>query len=309
MDDRERVGRAPRATVLERGGIRLHLFPPAPELAPYLTVYYRTEVPSADPVEDWLPPEWANLRAGRGTTYEAAIGEAPLERVPETILSGPTSRVTRLKIGGNYDSWGVGLLPLGLAKFFGVAASEIADRFEDLDNFPALAGFRQLLDTLMKDSAAHDANVAQLDHAFTALLDRPLAASETIVGIHRALLSESDVTVASMAASIGTSPRTLERHCTRYFGFSPQLLLRRQRFLRSLAKFMVDPSMKWIASLDTRYHDQAHFLRDFRCFLGMKPSQYAAMDHPIAITAARARQEALGVAMQVLHEPTKEIAR
>lgn len=305
MDGRKRAPREPRATRMEQGGIRLHLFPPAPALAPYITVYYRTEAPGPGLVEDWLPPEWANLRAGRGAIYEAAIGDQPLRQVPPAILSGPTSQVTRLRIGGGYDSWGVGLLPLGLAKFFGVRAADFANRFDDLQDLPELARFQRLLERLMDRPDAFTANVDLLDATFKALLDKPLAAGDTIVALHRELLSEGDTTVASIAKRLAVSPRTLERLAPRYFGFSPQLLLRRQRFLRSLAKYMVDPSMKWIASLDTRYHDQAHFLRDFRSFLGMKPSDYAAMDHPIAMTAARARQEALGVAMQVLHAPER----
>lgn len=302
------IDRGQRETVYEGGGIRLSLFTPSARLAPYITVFYRTEAPGPGPVEDFLPPEWANLRTGRGSIYEAAIGEGPLVRVPPIILSGPTSRVTRLCIGGGYDSWGVGLLPLGLAKFFGVNASDYADRYEDLALLPQFADFGALMDTLMRDPGDVEANVDRLEAAFTALLDRPVEGAGAIVATHLALLSEEDPTVSGVASAVGVSPRTLERYCKRWFGFPPQLLLRRQRFLRSLAKFMVDPSMKWIASLDTHYHDQAHFLRDFRRFLGMKPSEYAAMEHPIAITAARARMETLGEAMQVLHPPPENVA-
>jgi AraC-like DNA-binding protein len=309
MNGREQPEQGAQATVLEQCGVRLHLFPPAPELAPFITVYYRTEVPGSGAIEDWLPPEWANLRAGNGAVYEAAIGGESLRRVPECILSGPTSKVTQLRIGGTYDSWGVGLLPLGLAKFFGVRADTLADRFEDLSALPGMGTFDDLLKGLMANPGDVEGNVAKLDATFIAFLDRPVPQSDTISAIHHALLSEDGYTVGNLARELAISPRTLERLCARYFGFTPQLLLRRQRFLRSLAKFMVDPSMKWIASLDNQYHDQAHFLRDFKRFIGMRPSEYGAMNHPIAMTAARARSEALGVAMQILHGPVAEQGR
>lgn len=297
-----------RAAMVEHAGMRLHLFPPDPALAPYITVYYRVEVPGPEPLEDWLPPEWANLRIGQGEVYEAAIGERAMEKVPRAILSGPTSRVTRLKIGGRFESWGVGLLPLGFAQFVGMPVCAVADRFDDFDLHPALSPLRDLMESLMDAPAASEANVARLNAGLGAMLDPPVGHADAIIATHRALLSGNEPTVAAVAARVGVSTRTIERFCARRFGFAPQLFLRRQRFLRSLGKFMVDPSMKWIASLDSQYHDQAHFVRDFRRFLGMRPSEYSAMPHPIAMTAARARREALGEAMQVLHTPSGHVA-
>ena len=75
--------------------------------------------------------------------------------------------------------------------------------------------------------------------------------------------------------------RSLERLCGRYFGFPPKLLLRRQRFLRSLAQFMLHSAGSWSKALDWQYYDQAQFVRDFRSFMGTTPSEYADTPHPI----------------------------
>ena len=75
--------------------------------------------------------------------------------------------------------------------------------------------------------------------------------------------------------------RSLERLCRRYFGFPPKLLLRRQRFLRTLAQFMFDTRLTWSKAIDGQYYDQAQFVRDFRSFMGMTPSEYADTPHPI----------------------------
>ena len=68
---------------------------------------------------------------------------------------------------------------------------------------------------------------------------------------------------------------------------------------------MLDPSLKWLSTLDYQYHDQAHFVRDFRRFMGMSPSAYAKLDKPLLIAAARARMEIAGEAVQGLHEPVR----
>ena len=103
---------------------------------------------------------------------------------------------------------------------------------------------------------------------------------------------------------IGILPlRTVERVCNRAFGFSPKLLLRRQRFLRSLADYVLDPSLKWIGAMDSQYHDQAQFVRDFKQFMGMSPRQYAALDKPILTAVMRERARFAGKAVQALDSP------
>nr|WP_282099696.1 helix-turn-helix domain-containing protein [Qipengyuania qiaonensis] len=103
----------------------------------------------------------------------------------------------------------------------------------------------------------------------------------------------------------GMKPRTFERFCKRHFGFAPSALLRRQRFLRSLGKYMLDPSMRWIGSLDTHYWDQAHFIREFRATMNMKPSEFAALPHPISGAAVRLTSMRAGVTMQALYHPDR----
>jgi len=108
-----------------------------------------------------------------------------------------------------------------------------------------------------------------------------------------------------MAEAAGLPAHTLERLCRRHFGFAPSLLLRRQRFMRSLAQYMIDPSLKWIGAIDGHYHDQAQFVRDFHRFMGMSPREYAARPHPVLSAVMRARQAAAGAAVQALHKPAR----
>jgi len=96
----------------------------------------------------------------------------------------------------------------------------------------------------------------------------------------------------------------LERLCRRHFGFPPSLLLRRQRFMRSLSQYMLDPELTWIGAIDSHYHDQAQFVRDFHRFMGMSPRTYAALPHPVLAGVMRARMVAAGAPVQALHVPS-----
>ena len=99
--------------------------------------------------------------------------------------------------------------------------------------------------------------------------------------------------------------RALERLCGRYFGFPPKLLLRRQRFMRSLAEFMLQNAANWSEAMDWHYHDQAQFVREFRSFRGMSPGEYAARDHSILGAFMKERARVWGAAAQTLDKPTR----
>lgn len=284
--------------------VSLRFFLPSPELRPYISTYYLTEFTASgsEIVDDYLHPEWANLRLSNTGNYEAGIGGAELGPVDRFIATGPTSFATRFRMGTS-RIWGIGLLPLGWARFVGAPADEFADRTVAVESAAAFAGFAPLYGEVFSGPSDPPAEAARIDQHLSAMLARyaPHEDEARIRAAHAALVDPEVATVADLAGRIGMSARSLERLSSRAFGFSPKLLLRRQRFLRSLAQFMLDPSLTWISTLDYQYVDQAHFVRDFKRFMGMSPSRYAALDHPVLRAAASARTAATGAAVQALH--------
>lgn len=292
-------GMAPEAG---SGVLRIRFFLPSPELAPYVTTYYYTEAGQADGViEDYLHPEWANVRlVARGGIF-GSIGGTDMGPIPDFVATGPTSVASRFGLqSGRY--WGIGLLPAGWARFVDAPANQRADAYSDIDADPAFAAFRPLRGIIAGESdVASEASA--IDRHMKSLLARPAVGDARVLALHRALLDREIETVAALAAAIGLSPRSLERLANQVFGFPPKLLLRRQRFLRCLAQFMLDPSLKWLNTLDWHYHDQAHFTRDFRRFMTMSPREYGKLDHPVLRAAAVARSQVAGEAVQGLHNP------
>ena len=293
--------------------IALRFFLPPEHLRPFVTTLYHLEISGGgedDAVEDWLHPEWANLRLIPDRTIEAGTGDGPLERVPRAVMAGPTSVTTHFRARKG-RSWGIGFLPLGWVRLIGAPANAYADRYADVETDPALERLRKLCACVLDGDgdlvAERDAMVGELD----ALLADPAAGEGArearLLRIEEAITDPRFHSVTELAQTLGMSTRTMERFCSRVFGFGPQLLLRRQRFVRSLAKFMLDPSLKWIDTLDTHYHDQAHFVRDFRRFMMMSPSEYASLPHPVLMAAAHARAAIAGEAMQVLHKSSRPL--
>lgn len=287
--------------------VSVRFFMPSPALAPYITTYYLVEVSLPDDlavVEDWLHPEWGNLRITKGGNWQAAIGAGDLVDGPRVVASGPTSYCAHFTMRrGRF--WGIGLLPAGWARFVNAPADAHSDSFCDATADPAFSALTGLADCVDDHTPDPAAEAARFDAYLCDLLERrpQSAAEQRIQQAHALLVNHAVTSVGEMAEQLAMSPRSLERLSLRAFGFAPKLLLRRQRFLRSLAQFMLDPSLSWIRTLDWHYVDQAHFVRDFKRFMTMSPSAYAALDHPVLRAAAQARAAAAGEAMQVLHRP------
>lgn len=285
------------------GALKIRFFLPSPQLAPYVTTYYLTETEGLGEgtIEDYLHPEWGNVRLAVEGRIAASIGSGPIAEVPRFVATGPTSLSTRFRLSsGRY--WGIGLLPAGWARFVDAPARSHADRYAEIAADPAFARLRPLAEAVAGCAGIAEEH-AVIDSHMLGLLDRPGKDEERTLAAHRALLDTEVESVAALAAAVGISPRSLERLASQVFGFPPKLLLRRQRFLRCLAQFMLDPSLKWLRTMDWHYHDQAHFTRDFRRFMGMSPREYARLDHPVLRAAAIARLQAAGEAVQGLHSP------
>ncbi|WP_435418983.1 helix-turn-helix domain-containing protein [Parerythrobacter aurantius] len=291
-------------TEYSHDGLRLRLSSVAPDLAPYISSLYRTEVDAETVIEDWLPPEEANLRTGSAETYTAAIGTAPLAKVPANILSGATDRVTHLRVAGG-RFWGIGLTPAGWARFIDQPADGMANRFADTAACALDPSLPAMLATLRHEIDDMEQAADLVAQTFRPLLARRRPVEARVQAVHLHIVSEDIASAAELAEAVNMTDRTLGRFCKRHFGFSPGALLRRQRFLRSLGKYMLDPSLRWINSLDPNYWDQAQFIRDFRAIMHMTPSEYAGLSHPVVGAAVAVTSAGAGVAMQALFHPDR----
>ncbi|WP_423141064.1 helix-turn-helix domain-containing protein [Parablastomonas sp. CN1-191] len=277
---------------------------PPPDLQRYFTTFYRAEitVPDDGRVSDTLHPEWANLRFVRGDAPIAVIDDGAPVLGTDFYVTGPTSRPARFTVGST-AFWGIGLMPLGWARFIAQPAADYADRVVDGRVDPAFAAFGPLADSVARFHGDVPAALEAIIAYFRGRLGGALPDHDRILAVHAAMVDPEVHSVGDFAARAGVQPRTLERLCCRHFGFTPKTLLRRQRFMRSVAQFILDPSRKWIGALDGHYHDQAQFVRDFHAFMGMSPREYASRPRPILETFVRERMRIAGSAVQTTDRP------
>lgn len=291
--------------------IDVRFFRPPPELDGHFSSFYRAEirVPDGSRVRDHLHPEWGNVRFFFGDSPEARLPSGYSLSGARFTATGPSSMPTEFQIGPT-RFWGIGLFPLGWARYMPVTASDMANTVVDGETHPAFGDFTPLANALFRSPVDADAEYAVITAHFLDRLKRKVPDESRINAVHAALVDPEVGSVGEFAERAVIGQRTLERVCRRYFGFTPSVLLRRQRFMRSLATFMLAPKGNWTSAIDQLYHDQAHFVRDFKWFMGMTPSEYAALDHPVLGAFMQERARIWGAAAQTLdiphcHAPTR----
>jgi AraC-like DNA-binding protein len=278
---------------------------PAPPLRRYFSSYYFFEIDTADGsvLDDFLYPEWGSARYMLEGEIPAGLVSKPLPiSTAQATMTGPTSCAVHIACQRARLA-GIGILPLGWHQFVGGELSRYADGSFDMEADPAFSVFARIWQDIRQLSDPQ--KIAEIaDQHLLAALTPPSEREQEIEAVHQAISDPEITDVAALAVRLGQNSQYVERLCRRVFGFPPKRLLRRQRFLRSLAPRMLDPRLQWTDVLDGSYHDQAHFNRDFRDFMGLSPRAYLKMPRPISKAATIARAEALGQPLQVL-QPAK----
>lgn len=286
------------------GTPRIRFYRPAERLRPYISSYYFTDLPAGEPVQDLLHPEWANIRFILSGYWTARLGESEANSAttPVTIY-GPTSRSTKIAGVPPSRTVAVGLLPLGWAHLITRPAHEFSDRIASLKEvFP---NHTDRLWQALHDAADDTASRAVFDDFFLGLDAGRPEPSPLLLRAHQLLLDPTITSAEEFATGLERSSRQVARLSLDMFGFAPKLLLRRQRFLRTLAMLRSRLDEPWARLIDEAYYDQSHFVRDFQRFMGMSPTQYFALPRILLDPAARLRQSAIGETLQGLHPATR----
>lgn len=276
---------------------------PAAELRGAITSYYLVRVTGGGMVEDQLYPEWPNFRVTLSGEWWAKFPSSDWAPAPRAQVTGALERALPVR-GSAGLLVGVGLMPQGWPKLVGVGASGFANCMRPLaDAIGSVAGAMQ--DRLTSAAAdGEGALYAVLDETFAGLL-RPAPDADLVRIAHATLQDPGVRTVSDWAEAMGLSSRQLQRISSKVFGISPKRLLRRQRVLRTLAAMVEAPEGTWTQFLDDQYVDQAHFIREFRHYMGLTPKAFLARPSSFMAEAWRRRKAALGYPVQVL-QPAQE---
>lgn len=274
-----------------RPSFSLRYFAPAAPLRQWVSSYYLFET-DAPRISDTLRAELPQVRFLIRGTGTFAYGDAPAVPVPAAALCGPTGVALRFEAEGPLRLFGAGILPAGWAALVGAGANEFADQVTDLVDIVGPAAHCSWMQ-MAEASRARDI-VGAADAFFLLLSVRakppPLwftrAADEWLAG-------SINPAVDDLVGAVNMSTRQVERLCQRIYGAPPKALARKYRALQAAVRFGLNPEGGWEAAAAGAFYDQSHFIREFKTFVGMTPSQFVAEGAPWITRLTIAKRQAL----------------
>lgn len=282
-------------------GIVLNYWQPDPALARFVSGYhvYTLGLPPQERIDDVFFPGWTNVRfTFEADPWRVRIGRRLFDPVPVSALFGPTSHAAYSNSGSG-RLVGAGLTPVGWKLVFGRSALRYANRVTDLES---LWGGRAA--ALRRALASTDDPAPVFDSFFHEAIARAGPPDPLVERVFAMITDPAVTAAADLAERVGVNGRALARLSQSHFGFTPKLLLRRARFVRALIDIQHFERGHWSEAVALAgYHDQSHFTRDCRLFLGMPLSQFMALPKPLNEASARLRATILGAPAQALHRP------
>jgi len=169
---------------------------------------------------------------------------------------------------------GVQLRPGAAGAFFRPAAHELRDTHAPLEDLWGGAVARELHERLLEARSVRE-KFALLARGLLARLRSPVpdpAICRALAQIRRA---PPEAVVRHFADQSGLSLKAFSARFAAHVGVTPKLYARIDRFRAVLAQVAAGRTVSWTQlALDLGYYDQSHFIRDFRAFTGLAPTEY-----------------------------------
>ena len=267
-------------------------FDASPALRPFVERFWWLEGPAAEIAAEPIPPDGRTEIIVHGGDPFARIDHAGAMHVQDRVLfAGQLTRAVRLQPRGYARVVGAHLRPHAAHALFGVPQREMTDVIVDLrDVHGPLA--RRLRDDVAGRPSGEDM-VAALERAIDAQASRAQVEGPTAAAVAIATGRKGLVQVAQLAEELGLSARQIERLFDERVGLPPKFFLRVLRFQEVLRGIRHETNgTTWaVRAAEHGFYDQAHFIRDFKTFVGEPPGAWHVSDESLAAIFSALRRD------------------
>ncbi len=196
-----------------------------------------------------------------------------LNNPDNNFVMGFCKNYTEFPLENTFNYIGIRFLPTMFPQLFNISASEISNRFEQLSSVvPETASF-------ISENFHHKLTISEikalLDNYFFQLIAKADFDNDSrLYGAMEIILKNAGLVDIEKDLNTGISSRQLRRLFEFYIGDTAKTFSRVVRFQNILrAKPSKQSLRKNKLFFDVGYYDQAHFIKEFKNFYGVTPTQ------------------------------------
>lgn len=250
-------------------------FLPSALLAPYIKNYTVVTIGKDIDNEVFYPSGYVDLVLNISAGNAATIINGRKKDTPDIELLGHLTLPTRLTVKEGTTVLIARIYPFAAALFFPYQLSEFTNYATDLYDV-RLEESRELYQRVMEaDQVARQISV--LEDYFLRLLaknEKQLKKVTLVQQLSRQVLTGlSQPDLSSLSRDTGISGRYIQKLYLSHVGLSPAAFAGIVRFNRGLQQVLHSPASLTAIAYECGYYDQAHFIREFRKFTGITPSE------------------------------------
>jgi AraC-like DNA-binding protein len=249
---------------------------PSAPLNSYIDSFYYPNDSGPLPREKVLPLPAIDLKINFGggfQVYDAEQGE-PSTTLTESWVLGLWTKYHIVDWPSDLQYFGVSFKPGGAYPFLGLPLSELQDQVVSLDMI-----WGKLASELREQLYAAPTVRARFALLEQMLLTRLGAPSQGLKAVQYAVAEiarrHGALSIRELSESMGMSQKHLIVQFKQMVGCTPKELGRLYRFGDILASIDLTQPIDWtLVAHQFCFHDQSHFIRDFRGFSGHTPTDY-----------------------------------
>ncbi|WP_145415554.1 helix-turn-helix transcriptional regulator [Paenibacillus xylanexedens] len=257
---------------LQEGNQRYELLrvPPAEVLVPFVKHYWMVSWDLAD-LEPYpqhvVPNPCVNLVVERNKTY----------------FFGPSDQKFTYTVHGKGRVFGVKFKPGGFYPFLQAPVSTLYGKPLEVSGLLGIRA-RTLEDILLGEDAMED-KVRYMDQVLSARLpSEDIEANLTCAIVQHIEQDRDMLRVDQLSARWNLHTRKLQRLFNQYIGISPKTVIQLYR-LQNAAECIENGLTFDLSKLsqDLGYHDQSHFIKDFKSIIGSTPEEYMLLSEHVPL--------------------------
>lgn len=202
----------------------------------------------------------------------------PIQYCREAWLAGPHTNYLSISALNETELMAVRFRPGGLCPWSKELLSSFTNRV-----VPASEVYGEEISSLRRsllDTPAVDRKLQALSQWLEQRMSSANAMPDVLNEVVNSIQANPTVTtISNIIEESGFSRKHLVSLFRKYVGLRPKEFQRILRFNRALVEIQKEQPISWTSiSTDCGYSDQAHFIRDFRYFSGMNPTQFLTLE-------------------------------